>query len=95
MIGFTASVPSLTGTEPSPVSVGSSGEGFPGRATRRVSGGVGEGRRADAAPAFAEERALFTCGARGRLARAPAEVNGHLSEGDSIVSAPGGKVGKR
>lgn len=56
---------------------------------------MGEGRRADAAPAFAEERALFTCGARGRLARAPAEVNGHLSEGDSIVSAAGGKVGKR
>ena len=33
---------------------------------------MGEGKRGDAAPAFPEERALFTCRERGRLARAPA-----------------------
>ena len=63
--------------------------------TRRV--GVGEGKRGDAAPAFPEERALFTCRERGRFgarARPLAEVNGHLTDGDSIASASGGKGGR-
>ena len=84
MIEFEASSHSLTGTGPQPGESGGAEKGASVRASLRGLGvheegsgrmgwgEVGEGKRGDAAPAFPEERAMFTYRERGRLARAPA-----------------------
>ena len=58
--------------------------------------GWGRGGRGDAAPGLSGRVGLvYVQGAGAVRARAPTETNRPLTDGDSIVSAPGGEGGKK